>query len=399
MMTPFPAVKEEVAQVREKMLIFGAPWIERSEVDEVIATMEAGWLGTGPRVAKFERAFAEYRRTNHVAAVNSCTAAMHLALITAGIGPGDEVITTPLTFASTVNVIVHAGATPVLADIDLKTMNLDPAAAEAAITPRTRALLPVHLTGRPCDMDALMAIAARHGLLLIEDCAHAIEAEYRGRPCGTMGDYGCFSFYSTKNVTTGEGGMVVCARAEDADRVKTFALHGMTKDAWTRFSDKGYNHYDIVECGFKYNMMDLQAAIGLHQLNRVEEGLARREALWQRYDEAFAGLPVTLPAPAATETRHARHLYTLLVDRPRSGVSRDEFLVAMTQRKIGVGVHYRSIPELTFYQQRFGWRPEAWPNAHAVGQTTVSIPMAANLREADANDVIEAVHSTIGRRR
>jgi dTDP-4-amino-4,6-dideoxygalactose transaminase len=399
MMTPFPAVKEEVAQVREKMLIFGAPWIERSEVDEVIATMEAGWLGTGPRVAKFERAFAEYRRTNHVAAVNSCTAAMHLALITAGIGPGDEVITTPLTFASTVNVIVHAGATPVLADIDLKTMNLDPAAVEAAITPRTRALLPVHLTGRPCDMDALMAIAARHGLLLIEDCAHAIEAEYRGRPCGTMGDYGCFSFYSTKNVTTGEGGMVVCARAEDADRVKTLALHGMTKDAWKRFSDKGYNHYDIVECGFKYNMMDLQAAIGLHQLNRVEEGLARREALWQRYDEAFAGLPVTLPAPAATETRHARHLYTLLVDRPRSGVSRDEFLVAMTHRMIGVGVHYRSIPELTFYQQRFGWRPEAWPNAHSVGQTTVSIPMAANLREADANDVIEAVHSTIGRRR
>jgi dTDP-4-amino-4,6-dideoxygalactose transaminase len=381
------------------MLIFGAPWIERSEVDEVVATMEAGWLGTGPRVAKFERAFAEYRRTNHVAAVNSCTAAMHLALIAAGIGPGDEVITTPLTFASTVNVIVHAGATPVLADIDLETMNLDPAAVEAAITPRTRALLPVHLAGRPCDMDALMAIAARHGLLLIEDCAHAIEAEYRGRPCGTMGDYGCFSFYATKNVTTGEGGMVVCARGEDAARVKTFALHGMTKDAWKRFSDEGYNHYDIVECGFKYNMMDLQAAIGLHQLNRVEEGLARREALWRRYDEAFAGLPVTLPARAARDTRHARHLYTLLVDRPRSGVSRDEFLVSMTQRKIGVGVHYRSIPELTFYQQRFGWRPEAWPNAHTVGQTTVSIPMAANLREADANDVIEAVHSTIGRRR
>lgn len=384
--------------MREKMLIFGAPWIERCEIDEVLATMESGWLGTGPRVARFERAFADYRRTNHVAAVNSCTAAMHLALIAAGIGPGDEVITTPLTFASTVNVIMHCGATPVLADIDLNTMNIDPAAVEAAITPRTRALLPVHLAGRPCDMDALMAIAARHGLVVIEDCAHAIEAEFRGRACGTIGDYGCFSFYSTKNITTGEGGMVVCSRAEDAARVKTFALHGMTKDAWKRFSSDGYNHYDIVACGFKYNMMDLQAAIGLHQLERVEQGMARREALWQRYDEAFAELPVTLPAPLAPETRHARHLYTLLVDKARAGLSRDGFLVAMTQRKIGVGVHYRSVPELTLYQQRFGWRPETWPNAYAVGQSTVSLPMAANLSEGDTTDVIEAVCDAIRQR-
>lgn len=383
------------ARLRDRMLVFGTPWIEEADIAEVVATLESGWLGTGPKVAAFEKAFAEYRRSDHAAAVNSCTAAMHLSLLAAGIGPGDEVITTPLTFCSTVNVILHAGATPVLADVDPVTMNIDPLAIQAAITPRTRAVIPVHLTGRPCEMDEITALTREHGLTLVEDCAHAVEADYRGRACGTFGEYGCFSFYVNKNITTGEGGMVLCGRPENAESIRTLALHGMSKDAWKRFSSEGYNHYDVVVGGYKCNMIDLLAAIGLHQLQRVEAGLARREQVWRRYDEAFADLPVTRPAAAAPDTRHARHLYTLLIDEKRAGISRDGFLKAMTARRIGLGVHYRSVPELSFYRERFGWRPEAWPNARAIGRSTVSLPLAGNLADDDVDDVIDAVRQVL----
>ena len=221
---------------------------------------------------------------------------MHLSAVAAGLGPGDEVITTALTFCATANVIIHAGATPVLVDVEAATLNMDPDQVEAKITPRTRALITVHFAGRPCNMDALCSIAARHGLTLIEDCAHAIETEYKGRKVGMFGDFGCFSFYVTKNVITGEGGMVITQREEDADRIKVLALHGMSKDAWKRFSDSGWKHYQVVECGFKYNMMDMQAAIGIHQLRRVETSWLRRQEIWRRYNQAFADLPIGLPA-------------------------------------------------------------------------------------------------------
>lgn len=360
--------------------------------------MRSGWLGTGPRVAQFERDFASFRsvQASQVAAVNSCTAALHVSMLAAGLEPGAEVITTPLTFCATVNAIIHAGLVPVLADVDPITQNIDPVAIESAITPRTRAILPVHFAGRPCDMDRIMAIAARHDLVVIEDCAHAVEAEFRGKPLGTFGDFGCFSFYVTKNVIAGEGGMILGRSEEQVARARILALHGMSKDAWHRFGDKGYKHYQVLECGFKYNMMDLQAAIGMHQLTRVEHNWRRREEIWRCYDEAFAAMPISLPASEDPQTRHGRHLYTVLIDRGLSGVTRDNFLDRMNVMRIGTGVHYLSIPEHPYYQQRFGWAPEQWPHAMKIGRETVSLPLSPGMSDGDVQRVINAVRAIIG---
>ena len=376
-------------------IVFGAPQIEREEIDEVVRCLESGWIGSGPRVAQFETEFAAYKGQPFAAAVGSCTAAMHLSVLAAGLGEGDEVITTPLTFCATVNAIIHAGATPVLADIDATSMNIDPNEIERRITPRTKAIVPVHFAGRPCDMQAIMEIAERHRLRIIEDCAHAIETEYQGRKAGTFGDFGCFSFYATKNVTTGEGGMVLTRDESELARIRMLALHGMSKDAWKRFSDEGYKHYFVVESGFKYNMMDLQAAIGIHQLRRVEANWKRREEIWSRYNDAFTDLPVTLPAPSEPHTRHAYHLYTLLIDAARAGISRDEFLEAMTAHNIGVGVHYLSIPEHPVYQEKFGWQPPDYPNAMRVGRETVSLPLSAKLTDSEVSFVVEAVRNVL----
>ena len=375
-------------------IVFGAPSIEQSEIDEVVRCLESGWIGTGPRVAQFEREFAEYKGVRTAAAVNSCTAAMQLSVLAAGIGTGDEVITTPLTFCATVNAIIHAGATPVLADIDLRTMNIDPEQVEAKITSKTKAILPVHFAGRPCNMDALCEIAARHGLKIIEDCAHAIETEYHGRKAGTFGDFGCFSFYATKNVTTGEGGMVVTRSDDDLARIKMLALHGMSKDAWKRFSDEGYKHYFVEDIGFKFNMMDLQAALGIHQLRRVESNWKRRQEIWKAYNDAFMAFPLTLPAEPEPDTRHAYHLYTILIESSAT-ISRDTFLQAMTRRNIGVGVHYLSVTEHPIYQEKFGWRVGEYPNATRVGRKTVSLPLSAKLTDEEVDRVISAVKSTI----
>jgi dTDP-4-amino-4,6-dideoxygalactose transaminase len=381
----------------EGFLVFGAPDIHDAEIAEVVDTLESGWLGTGPKVAGFERDFAAYKGVpaNHVAAVNSCTAALHVSMIAAGIGPGDEVITTPMTFCATINAIIHAGATPVLADIDPGTLNIDPEGLAQRVTPRTRAILPVHFAGRPCDMDALTAVADQYGLKLIEDAAHAIETEYHGRKAGTFGDFGCFSFYVTKNVATGEGGMVIAREEDDIHRIKTLALHGMTKDAWHRFGDKGFRHYRVVEVGFKYNMMDLQASIGLHQLARVEHNWLRRREIWNTYQQAFADLPVGLPAYPERETRHAYHLYTLMIDESACGIHRDELLDAMTRARIGVGVHYLALTDHPFYQERFGWRPEQFPHATKVGRQTMTLPLSPRLTNGDIHRVIEALRACL----
>lgn len=379
----------------KKFLVFGQPLIEQAEIDEVIDSLHNAWLGTGPKVAKFEADFAAYKDAKYVAALNSCSAALHLSILAAGIRPGDEVITTPLTFCATVNAIIHAGATPVLADIDPLTMNIDPEQVRAKITPRTRAILPVHFAGRPCDMDALCSIAKEHNLKIIEDCAHAIETEYKGRKAGTIGDFGCFSFYSTKNIVTGEGGMVLASNEDDIARIKVLGLHGMSKDAWKRFSDEGFKHYQVVECGFKYNMMDLQAAIGIHQLGRIETYWQRRKQIWQQYTEAFSELPIGIPAKVEANTRHAYHLYNILIDEERAGISRDEFLDRMTAQGIGVGVHYLSLPEHPYYQQTFAWKPEDYPHAMRVGRQTVSLPISAKLSEDDIGDVCQAAKFVI----
>lgn len=376
---------------KENFLVFGSPLIEEPEIEAVVATMKTGWLGTGPKVAEFERDFASYKSVAFAAALNSCTAALHLSILAAGIKPGDEVVTTPMTFCATVNAIVHAGGTPVLADVDPKTMNISPVEIEKKITGKTRAILPVHFAGRSCDMDAIMDIARRHNLKVIEDCAHAIETEYKGRKAGTFGDFGCFSFYVTKNIVTGEGGMVLAKQEEDIARIRVLGLHGMSKDAWKRFGDEGYKHYQVVECGFKYNMMDLQAAIGIHQLKRIEQYRQRRKEIWGRYNRAFSGLPVAIPAVPEPETLHACHLYTILVDEAKAGISRDKFLDAMTAQNIGVGVHYLSIPEHPYYRNTFGWRPEDYPHAMQIGRQTVSLPISAKLNDDDVEDVIKAV--------
>ena len=381
---------------RKDFLVFGAPLIEEPEVGEVLATLRSGWLGTGPKVKAFEEQFAAYEGVPEAAALNSCTAALHLSLLAAGVGPGDEVVTTPMTFCATVNTILHAGATPVLADVDPATQNIDPDAVAAAVTKRTKAILPVHFAGRACDMDRLMAVARESGLQVIEDCAHAIETTYKGRKAGTFGDFGCFSFYATKNVATGEGGMAIAKDPAKLARLRILGLHGMSRDAWKRFSSTGYKHYQVVEYGFKYNMMDLQAALGIHQLARVDQNWRKREALWRSYDRHLKGLGLGLPAPPEPDTKHAYHLYTVRVDEAELGVPRDAFLESMAKQRIGVGVHYQSIPEHPVYQERLGWRPERWPNAHAIGQQTVSLPLSPKMTEDDVLDVVQAVKATLG---
>lgn len=381
--------------MRGKMLIFGSPRVESDEINEVVDSLLSGWLSTGPKVARFEDQFRQYIGCRHALAVSSCTAGLHLALIALGIGPGDEVITTPMTFAATANVIIHAGATPVFVDISLPSMTIDPDLIEAKITPRTKAIIPVHLAGRPCDMDAILDIAGRHHLRVIEDAAHAVEAVYHGRKVGDIGDIGCFSFYVTKNVVTGEGGMVTTRNDEWAEKIQVYALHGLSKGAWRRFSDEGYKHYTVMYPGYKYNMMDLQAALGIHQLARVDRYLAIRERIWTRYDAALADLPVVTPADPAPDTVHARHLYTLLLDIDCAGMTRDAFQQRLFEKNIGTGVHFVSLHLHPFYRDTYGYRPEDYPNASEISRRTVSLPLSAKLTDDDVEDVIGAVRDTL----
>ena len=380
---------------KEDFLVFASPFIGEQELDEVLKTLRSGWLGSGPKVSEFESAFKKYKNADHAVALNSCTAALHLSMLVAGISPGDEVITTPLTFCATVNAILHAGGVPVLADIDYRTMNIDPVEIRKKISKRTKALVPVHFAGLPCDMTAIMEIATEYNLKVIEDCAHAIESEYQGKKVGTIGDFGCFSFYVTKNIVTGEGGMVLARKAEDVSRLKILGLHGMSKDAWNRFGNDGFRHYQVVECGFKYNMMDLQAAIGIHQLERVGSCWQRREEIWERYMLELSDLPLELPIIPGKDIKHGYHLFTVQIDQAKCGMQRDEFINAMSAHNIGVGVHYLSIPEHQLYKERFGWKPEDYPNATKVGRSTVSIPITAKLSDRDVDDVVAAVRAVL----
>lgn len=376
-------------------LVFGSPVIDQDALDAIGRTVASCWLGTGPRVAEFEKAFGNYVGAGHAVATASCTAALHLAITACEIGPGDEVITTPMTFCATANAILHTGAKPVFADCRADTMNIDPAAIESAITPRTRAIVPVHFAGRACDMQAIRAIADRHGLLVIEDAAHAIETRCSVGKIGSLSDATCFSFYVTKNMTTGEGGMITTNRAELAAKCKVLGLHGMSADAWSRFSDKGYRHYDVVQPGFKYNLTDMAASIGLTQLPKLGDWMTRREQVWRQYDEAFAGLPVTTPLAPEPDSLHARHLYTLLIN-PDAPLERDEFVSAMHDLGIGTGIHYRALHTHAYYREHFGYAPEQFPNAWSIGQRTVSLPLSPKLRDEDVVRVIRGVRGLLG---
>ena len=374
---------------------FSPPAIGMGEIAEVIETLESGWLSTGPRVRRFEAAFAAYVGARHAVALNSCTAGLHLSLLSAGVGPGDEVITTPLTFCATANVIVHCGATPVFADVDIRTGNLDPAAVESALTPRTRAIIPVHYAGCPADVQAFARLAARHDLVTIEDAAHCVEGVAGGRKIGTTADYTCFSFYATKNLTTGEGGMVTTASAEAAERMRIASLHGMTRDAWARYERPGRVSYDVVCAGFKYNMMDVQAAIGLHQLAALERNHARRAAIVGRYDEALAGLPVRRFAPVPSGSVHAHHLYTILIE-PVRGRSRDGIADALAQEGVASSVHFPPVHLHRFYRERYGFVPGQFPLAERIADTVLSLPLSAALSDDQVGIVVDAVRRVLG---
>ncbi len=346
-------------------------------------------------MAKFAAQFRDYIGCQHAVPLNSCTAGLHLAMLVAGIQPGDEVITSPLTFAASANTVIHCGAKPVFVDVDPHTCLIKAEEIEARITRKTKAILPVHFAGRACDMDTIMAIARKHHLTVIDDAAHAIETAYHGTKVGNIADLTAFSFYVTKNIITGEGGMVTTNNAEWAEKIQIYGLHGMSKDAWKRYSSDGFKHYQIVYPGYKYNMMDLQAALGIHQLAHVHEYLKIREQVWKAYDEAFRDLPLYTPPPAEKDTLHARHLYTPMIDLSRLQVDRDTVMQALIKENIGTGIHFISLHLHDYYRRTFGFQRDDFPNARWVSERTISLPLSAALTDQDVNDVITAVRKVL----
>lgn len=371
-------------------LPFARPDFDAAELAEVADAIRSGWITTGPRTAQFEREFGEYVGAHHALAVNSCTAGLHLALAALGIGPGDEVITTPLTFCATVNVILQVGATPVLADIG-PDLNLDPAAVRRAITRRTRAIVPVHMAGLPCDMSEIWRIAGEHGLKVVEDAAHAAGSRIAGSPVGSgASDAVAFSFYATKNLSTGEGGMVTTPDAELERRMRTLCLHGIGRDAWNRYAEKGNWYYEVVECGFKYNMSDILAALGLVQLRKIERMTARRIAIARRFRQAFAEMPEIELPPDHRGDRHCWHLYVLRLRLDHLAIDRGRFIEEMRNRGIGCSVHFIPIPLHPYYRTGLEL-PDPCARALSEYPRLVSLPLYSAMTEEEVDRVIEAV--------
>lgn len=376
--------------MRHDFLPFSQPSIGDEEIREVVETLRSNWLTTGPKTREFERLFAEYLETPEALSLNSCTAGMHTALITLGIGAGDEVITTPMTFAASVNVIEHVGARPVLVDVQPDTMNICPEAIEAAITPKTKAIIPVHLAGHPVDMDAITALAEQHDLHIIEDAAHAISAKYKGQNIGSMGNPTSFSFYATKNITTGEGGMLT-GDPDFLAKARIISLHGMSREAWSRYRKGGSWMYDVVSPGFKYNMTDIQASLGLWQLDKIEKMQQRRLSIVEQYDAAFRNLDgISLPIERP-DVEHAWHLYVIRVDEDVVSVDRDQFVKEMYSRNIGTSVHFIPIHLHSYYRNKYDYKPMDFPVAYNSFQEILSLPLTAAMNDQDVADVIEAV--------
>lgn len=378
-----------------KYITFGSPPIGKEEIKAVTKCMKTGWIGTGPLVKKFENSFAKYSNSKYAVAVGSCTAALHLSLNSIALNKGDEVIVPAMTFCSTVNSIIHSGYTPVLADVDLHTMNIDPDEIEKKISNKTKALIIVHFAGRPCDMKRILKIVKKYNLILIEDCAHSIESYYGEKKCGTFGMYGCFSFYVTKNLVTAEGGMIISNKKEKVGPIKQRALHGMSKDAWKRFSDKGYKHYDIMDAGFKYNMTDIQAAIGLEQLKKIKKHLRIRNNIWKIYQDFFKNYEIQTPSIIEKNIIHAKHLYTILIDKKKVGISRDDFMMKLHYNGVGTGVHYRSIPSHTYYKEKFNWKKSDFKNSSLIGDQTVSLPLSPNLTNKNIDRILSTIEKVL----
>ncbi|MEA3507340.1 MAG: DegT/DnrJ/EryC1/StrS aminotransferase family protein [Synergistota bacterium] len=381
--------------MRKNFLPFAKPQISEKAIADVADSLRSGWITTGPKAARFEEAFRETVSASWAMAVNSATAGLHLSLLGLGIGPGDEVITTPMTFVATVNTIIHTGAKPVFADIDRRTLNIDPAAVVAAVTSRTRAIIPVHFAGRPCDMEAIEAIAQKHDLAIIEDAAHALGASRKGKSIGSdRGPRRCgvFSFHPTKNITTGEGGMVCTGDEYLAESVSVLRQHGMSKGAWNRYAVTGTPHYDVLKPGFKYNMLDIQAAIGLDQLKHLENFNKRRAEIVSVYRNALADIPgLTLPPEPEPGDVHSWHIFTPLVDVDKLGFSRDEFMSRMREHNIGTALHYQAAHLFSCIRDACGRERGDLPNAEYVSDRIVSLPLFPAMTRGDINDTIEAI--------
>ena len=375
----------------EPFLPFAQPEIGQEEIDEVVDTLRSGWLTGGPKVQAFEEGIRDVTGASHAVALSSCTAGMHLALLAAGIGPGDEVITTPLTFAATVNVILHAGATPVLADVREDDYNIDVDEIERKITPRTKALLPVHYGGQPCRMDELQALADRHKLRVIEDAAHAIGARYRGQPIGALTDAAVFSFYPIKAITTGQGGMLTTNDADLANQVRLLSLHGLSKNAWNRYSKGGSAEYQVLAPGFNYAMTDIQAALGIHQLKRLEAFQARRTHIANQYNALFAGVPELIRPPTRDEIVHAWHLYPIRLQLDRLTINRAQFVEELREHGIGTSVHFIPIHLHPYYRKALSLGPGDFPVTEAIYEGLISLPIYPRMEDASVERVAAAV--------
>ena len=375
---------------RRDFLPFSPPLVGEEEIREVVDTLRSPWITTGPKTRRFEEEFAAFVHAPGALALNSCTAAMHTALACLDIGPGDEVITTPMTFTATANVIEHVGARPVLVDVEPDTLNIDPERVAAAITPRTRALLPVHYAGHPAERDVLEALARTHNLALIEDAAHALPASFRGRAIGSGPNPVAFSFYATKNLTTAEGGMLT-ADPEFLDGARTTALHGMSRDAWKRYDQGGSWRYEVVRPGFKYNMTDVASAIGLWQLRKQERFHRRRVEIVDAYTQAFSAVEALEPPVRRPYVEHAWHLYALRIRPELLRIGRDRFIDELTTRNIGTSVHFIPIHLHPFYRKKYGYVPSDFPVAVANFERLLSLPLHPGLTDQDVSDVIDAV--------
>lgn len=380
---------------RVAFLPFAVPHITDAEIDEVIDTLRSGWLTTGPKTKRFEREFAEVVGAPHAIAVNSATAAMHLALDALGLQPGDEVIVPVYTFTATAEVVVYFRARPIFVDVDSVTCNLDPTKLEERITPRTRAIMAVHFAGLPAEMDAILAIARAHGLPVIEDAAHAFPATYRGRPIGSISDFTAFSFYATKTLATGEGGMLTTANPAYAERAALMALHGISKDAWKRYSAEGSWYYEVLDAGFKYNMTDMAAAIGIHQLARRQWLLERRRVIARRYTEAFSRHPELETPPDPGHVDHAWHLYVLRIRPETLAITRDAFIAKLGEAQIGTSVHFIPLHLHPYYRTAYQLAPLDFPVALDAYQRAISLPIYPGMSDEDVEDVIAAVETIV----
>jgi dTDP-4-amino-4,6-dideoxygalactose transaminase len=383
--------------MRSSYLVFGQPIIEQEEIDEIINSLKSGWIGTGPKVAKFETDFKNYVGSKHAIAVSSCTAGLHLSVLAMGVKPDDEVIVPTMTFAATANAVIHTGAKPVFVDVDKSDMTIDVEDVRKKITSKTKAVIPVHFAGRACNIKEIEKIALDHNIRIIHDAAHAVETEYDGKKIGSFKDIANFSFYVTKNITTAEGGMITTDDEELAQKLKIYALHGMSKDAWKRFSDDGYKHYEVIYPGYKYNMSDLQAALGIQQLKKVDKFARRRKEIWDRYKRELSGFPLILPPEPSVNSTHAFHLFTIMIDTDKTKITRDELISRLHRKNIGTGVHYIALHLHPYYREVYGYRRGDFPNADFISERTLSIPFSAKLSDEDVSDVIEALKQILER--